>query len=103
MNYEDPVEEELEEIPWGPGVIELLKPMTVNIFEDEEGDNFEIIAVELDISAAGYSYEEALINLGVRIEEILDDAEDTPKHKRHSSLVKVMQRILEYIPAPEQR
>jgi hypothetical protein len=88
----------IEELPWGPGMIVLIQPLAVEIQNDDSTETVTIVAEVIGQWGQGSSYEEALVDLGSRIEEWFDAVAGSPRHKMSPKLIASLEQLLEYLP-----
>lgn len=97
MPDSDFVVEQLEELPWGPGVINLLEPLEVEVSTNELGV-VTINARTLEQWAQGDSFEDALLELGAQIEEWFDAVSRTAESARTSQIARLYDTLVSFLP-----
>lgn len=88
----------IEDLPWGPGMITLAQPLPVEIQEDTDTEVTTIVADLIGQWGQGNSYEEALIDLGLHIEQWFDAATSVSKNKLSLDVREALEFLMEYLP-----
>jgi hypothetical protein len=90
--------EKIDELPWGPGTVVLEKSLEIEVSVDSKTGHVTLFSNVIGQWGDGASYEDALLNFGMTIEDWVDAVLNTPQHLRDESLQKALDRLLEYLP-----
>jgi hypothetical protein len=88
----------IEELPWGPGMIVLAQSLPVEIQNDDSTGTITIVSAVIGQWGQGSSYEEALVDLGLRIEQWFDAVTGNSRTKMSPDVVEALEQLLEYLP-----
>jgi predicted RNase H-like HicB family nuclease len=90
--------ERVEELPWGPGSVELQDELEISVSEDPETGHFEIWCEEFQLSGTGESYEEALADLSGSMESVIDDLAIVLESKLGKKNKQLLEKYKHYLP-----